>query len=130
MIEKIVDLARKRGLTQGQLEAAAHLPQGRISKWKNRDGEPSVSQGLKLARLLGSSLDYLADEETSSPPAPALSADEERILWLVRAAGLSADDVAKAITRYTAAVADAAGMTSSTDRIPGDAERARQPKRA
>lgn len=84
MLEKIEVLRVVRGLDQGELEVKAGLAQGRISKWKRGIGKgPSVQEGLRIARVLGVSLDYLADESEDDPL-------QDLARWLARVADLFA----------------------------------------
>jgi transcriptional regulator with XRE-family HTH domain len=66
-IEKIERALIERGLTQGALERAALLPENKLSKWK-AGGEPSLSQGLRIARILDVPLAWLADDAQGWPP--------------------------------------------------------------
>jgi transcriptional regulator with XRE-family HTH domain len=61
--QKLIRMMEQRGTTQGEVETAVGLPQGRISKWSAGLGEPSLAQGLHLARWFGVLLESLADDE-------------------------------------------------------------------
>ena len=94
-VEKILTLLEQRGWTQGYFESMAGLSANRISKWKNDQGEPTLRQGLRMARLLGVPIEYLADDQADAiEQPPALTADEDAILKLVRALRL---DVSQAM---------------------------------
>jgi len=59
MLQKILDAAEKKRLSQAALESAAALAKGRISKWKAAQGDPSWlrssgSQGWLTYRLITS----------------------------------------------------------------------------
>src|SRR5689334_4463054 len=61
MLDKIVELARRRGYTAGRLEEAADLATNRISKWRDRTkqrSEPTARQLWRIARVLGAKIDY------------------------------------------------------------------------
>jgi transcriptional regulator with XRE-family HTH domain len=68
LVEKLEMALRSKGLTQGSFERLAMLSENRISKWKNNQGEPTVRQALRMARLLDLPLDYLADDEVDEEP--------------------------------------------------------------
>lgn len=85
--EKLRDLLDSRRMAQADLGAAVGLQQSRISKWVNGKGEPSLSQGLLLARALKVPIEYLADDKADKP-SPELSEAERLILETVRALGL------------------------------------------
>lgn len=79
-IEKIDEWLNRSGWTQGALERQAALPENRISKWRDV-GEPTISQGLRIAKVLGIPLDYLADDtQDEPPPSTELSQDEQLAL--------------------------------------------------
>jgi transcriptional regulator with XRE-family HTH domain len=61
--QKLIRLIEQRGTTQGDVEIAVGLPQGRISKWSAGQGEPTIRQALHLARWFGVLLESLADDE-------------------------------------------------------------------
>ena len=62
-IQKLIRLIEKRRKSQGEVETAVRLPQGRISKWSAGQGEPTIGQALHLARWFGVLLESLADDE-------------------------------------------------------------------
>jgi transcriptional regulator with XRE-family HTH domain len=61
--QKLMRLIEHRRTTQGDVETAVGLPQGRISKWSAGQGEPTIRQALHLARWFGVLLESLADDE-------------------------------------------------------------------
>jgi transcriptional regulator with XRE-family HTH domain len=67
-VKKLIRLIERRGTTQGDVEVAVKLPQGRISKWLGGQGEPSLRQGLRLARWFAVPLEWLADDEMDELP--------------------------------------------------------------
>lgn len=84
-IDRIVDLAKKRGFTQAAVERAVGLSENRISKWKNGDGEPTLRQAARIAVLLGTTVDYLANEAAKESLAiNELTAEERLIIDLLR----------------------------------------------
>jgi transcriptional regulator with XRE-family HTH domain len=71
-----------KGLTQGELEARAHLSENRISKWRNTNQKthPRWEEVVSLARVLDVSLDWLASGAPDElPPGPT---KEEELLSL------------------------------------------------
>lgn len=91
MVSKIRKLIEERGLTQGAVETAAHLPANRISKWAGGQGEPTARQALRLAQILGVPVGYLIDDAIDAlpEPPPALSEDEQAVLELFQALELN-----------------------------------------
>lgn len=69
MLEKILQAAKQRGITQQILEQSAALARNRISKWKADQGEPSWHEVVRLARVVDLPLDYLADDSADTAPA-------------------------------------------------------------
>jgi transcriptional regulator with XRE-family HTH domain len=61
--QKLIRLIEQHRTTQGDVETAVGLPQGRISKWSTGQGEPTIGQALNLARWFGVLLESLADDE-------------------------------------------------------------------
>lgn len=76
-----------RGMSQATLEALAKLPSNRISKWAAGQGEPTVSQAFRIARILNVDLSWLADEETDTQAPPLHSEQEKIIIHLARVMG-------------------------------------------
>lgn len=86
-------------------ETLGDISKSSIYDWCNDTSIPNVVAAARIARYFRTSLDYLADDTLESPPAPELTEDEARILWLVRAQGRSADDVARALDLYASETA-------------------------
>lgn len=88
-VEKLDKLRKARGLSQSDLADAAKISQPRISEWRREESRgPTLPVALTLARTLGVSLDYLADDAQDDPPAPAVTADEMKVIELVRELGV------------------------------------------
>lgn len=100
MVDKIVLLADRKGWNQGEFEALAKLPQARISKWKKGEGEPTARQALRMAHLLGVSVDYLVDDlqEEPSHSFTATTEAERTALDMVRELGLTKGDVIRLLS--------------------------------
>jgi transcriptional regulator with XRE-family HTH domain len=98
LAEKLERLRRRAGLSQGELAASVGTYQSRISEWELAKGGPNLAQALRLARLLGVPLDYLADDaQDEPPPASALSEDERYVLRTLRALGLDAESAIRGL---------------------------------
>ena len=63
MVEKLEAALHAKGFTQTSFERLAMLSANRISKWKNDHGEPTARQAMRIARLLGLSVEYLVDDD-------------------------------------------------------------------
>jgi transcriptional regulator with XRE-family HTH domain len=88
MMAKIVELARRRGHTAETLEEAAGLAQNRISKWKDRTkqrSEPSARQLWKIAKVLGTKIDYFLED--NSDDALAFADEMDHVIWVARKLG-------------------------------------------
>ncbi len=101
MIAKMVMLAGRKHLDQGELEQLAGLPKGRISKWKGGTGSPTVKQAVRIARVLDVDIGYLLDD-AQAEPAPELTPGERSVLNVYRALRLSEEE---AVTRLVAPLA-------------------------
>jgi len=84
-IEKLIRLIEQRGTTQGEVETAVRLPQGRISKWAAGQGEPSLRQGLRLARWFAVPVEWLADDTLDEMPPEEVSGDLLRTITAILA---------------------------------------------
>jgi transcriptional regulator with XRE-family HTH domain len=103
--EKIAWLCRERGLTQKRVGELAALPENRISKWLDGQGEPTARQALRLARVLDVPMDWLVDDEADVPPPdPGLSPAELRAVEMTRALNLDASEVIRRMSHPTTAV--------------------------
>jgi transcriptional regulator with XRE-family HTH domain len=89
MLEKIEEARKRIDLKQAELERAAFLAQGRISKWKDEKGEPSARQLLRIADILGVSMRWLVDDDMEVDQiVEKLSSAEIAVLTAYRASGL------------------------------------------
>jgi transcriptional regulator with XRE-family HTH domain len=106
--EKIAWLCRERGLTQKRVGELATLPENRISKWLDGQGEPTARQALRLSRVLEIPLDWLIDDEQDVPPPPPdLSIPEQRAVEMVRALRLGKEEVIRRLSGEMAATTPA-----------------------
>jgi transcriptional regulator with XRE-family HTH domain len=85
VIDKIVEFARRQGMTQGGLERAAGLSANRISKWKDGKGRPTLAQAARIAKQLELPIAFLADDAQDEPlPSAELERDEQAAMALYR----------------------------------------------
>jgi transcriptional regulator with XRE-family HTH domain len=101
-VVRILKLLEGTGMDQGELESAALLSHGRVSKWKKGIGQPTAKQALRIARILNVPLEWLVDEEAGETPPetppevkPAYTAEEQAIIGAYRASGLTLDEAAR-----------------------------------
>lgn len=68
--EKIVLLRKQAGLSQEELAEKLQISRQSISKWESGQSMPESDKLLSLSRALGSSVDFLLDDEKTSPADP------------------------------------------------------------
>lgn len=90
--QKIRKARRDRGLTQGDIAAESGLVPSAISGIESGERRPYVDQASRIAKALGVSLDWLADDDRDDEPRETTSEDEQ-ILRVIRAAGVTFDDL-------------------------------------
>jgi transcriptional regulator with XRE-family HTH domain len=99
--EKIDTMARERGLTPAALSRLTGIPSPRFSEWKQSDADrprgPTVPQLLAVARVLNTTMEYLADDTMSDPPPPAVSDAEGKLLWALRALEVDPDEALRLV---------------------------------
>lgn len=118
--EKLEKWMRKKNWTQKTLAEMSGVPEGRFSDWKKlRDdgkwgagrGGPSMWQAVSIARALGVTAEFLADDDLIEPPALALTEDQRALLRVARSIG---EDIA--IQRLS--LAPTPGNASKQDAVP------------
>jgi transcriptional regulator with XRE-family HTH domain len=121
MLEKIDLVLRRKGLSQAALERIALLPAGRISKWKDQKGEPTVRQALRIAHALDVPIPWLVDDGMDEPPPVSAmpSAAEQLAQRMVRAGDLTEDEVILALSSAIAARSIHAGTPATAGRPAG-----------
>ena len=67
--EKLQTLRKAAGLSQEQLAERLNVTRQAVSKWETGEGKPDIDNLLPLARLLGTTVDYLLDDEANQPHA-------------------------------------------------------------
>lgn len=88
LVEKLLVLLKKKGYTQRGFEYAAGLSENRISKWKAGQGEASLLEAVRMAKLLEVSLDYLAGVEDRGDRMSELTRDERLVIEMARKLGM------------------------------------------
>lgn len=78
MVDRISDLAKKKGISIAALEKAIGLSNGIIGKWKKQS--PSCDKLKLVADYLNTTLDYLVYGKKISSPVTELSTDEQELL--------------------------------------------------
>ena len=58
-MEGLMERRKAAGITQEQVAAALNVTQGAVSHWERGEGLPTISNLVKLARLLGCTVDDL-----------------------------------------------------------------------
>lgn len=71
LMEKVDKLLKQRGSNQADLARALGVAPSRVTNWIQGTGVPNAYQTLVLARMLGVSMEYLADQEQEGPPPDA-----------------------------------------------------------
>ena len=70
--EKIIDLRKKRGLSQEDLAITLGVSRQAVSKWETGEAKPDTDKGIALAEYFEVTTDWLVrDFEFQSAPAPA-----------------------------------------------------------
>lgn len=65
--EKLQNLRRAAGLSQEQLAERLGVTRQAVSKWETGEGKPDIDNLLPLAKLLGTTVDYLLDDGADEP---------------------------------------------------------------
>jgi transcriptional regulator with XRE-family HTH domain len=87
---KLKNLMNSRGLNGQKLARLSQVSDSEISRILQGKSRPGLDNALRLARALGVSLDYLADDQLDSePPEPAdsLSLEERKVLGIIQKVG-------------------------------------------
>ena len=67
LCEKLQNLRRAAGLSQEQLAEQLGVTRQAVSKWETGEGKPDIDNLLPLAKLLGTTVDYLLDDGADEP---------------------------------------------------------------
>ena len=83
--EKLQSLRKAAGLSQEALAERLNVTRQAVSKWETGEGKPDIDNLLPLAKLLGTTVDYLLDdgaEEAQPQPEPRPQTESVgRELW-------------------------------------------------
>lgn len=82
--EKILQALDRKRMSKADLARDTKLGAPRFSKWFGGTGKPNLYQALKIARVLGVPLEFLADEEATELEEPKESPYETEEYRLVR----------------------------------------------
>src|SRR3954447_25694961 len=101
--EKLVALCRRQRLKQSDLIRVSGASKSAMSAWFKGKFKPDLVSALTMARALGVSLEYLADDSLDVEiTVRDLSEDERFVLRVFRAFGIDADQAAKRMAQGTA----------------------------
>lgn len=92
--EKLKSLMEVHRLAERDVAERANVSPATAHRW-TKSTWPRLDEALRLARSLGVSLEYLADDSLDEPPVSAFTDDERLVLRVVHALGLSADEVVR-----------------------------------
>src|SRR5690242_9962568 len=90
--EKLLNRMRRLGLNGQKLAKVSEVSDSEISRILAGKSRPGLENAFRLARAVGVSLDYLADDALESDPledADPLTADEREVLALAHGIGPS-----------------------------------------
>jgi transcriptional regulator with XRE-family HTH domain len=82
--EKIEEWLRTSGRTAAWLANQTGLASGTVSRYLSDKRDPRRPELVRLAKAMGVSLDYLADDDVTEPPQPLVS---QRIIDAIRILG-------------------------------------------
>ncbi|MCR5236428.1 MAG: helix-turn-helix domain-containing protein [Lachnospiraceae bacterium] len=81
MYERFAELLNERGKRPSDLTEATGISSTVFSEWKSGKSQPKVDKLVKIARYLGTSVEYLVTgEDPAQLPQVVLSSDEEDLL--------------------------------------------------
>ena len=63
LADKIIDLRKKNGWSQGELASQLNVSRQAVSKWEGAQSVPDLERVLQMSRLFGVSTDYLLKDE-------------------------------------------------------------------
>jgi transcriptional regulator with XRE-family HTH domain len=89
---KLEMLLKAAGLGQGEAANAVGIDGSRLSEWKARKWRMPVEVGVRLAKTLGTTAEYLADEALDEPP-PALSDEARYLIRFIADVGFTPQEV-------------------------------------
>lgn len=85
MYERFAELLKIGGKRPSDVTEATGISSTVFSEWKSGKSQPKVDKLVKIARYLGTTVEYLVTGETSDPlPSVILSEEEEGLLAAYR----------------------------------------------
>lgn len=78
-MEKVWKLLEKRGMLAADLSRTTGIRESRLSQLGKDDGKLRLPEALRIARALGTTIEYLADPEMDEPP---VHAGQESPVWI------------------------------------------------
>jgi len=85
---KLNNLLSQKGLSQRDLARILGESKDRINRWFTGTQVPDVKSALRLARVFGVSVEYLADDAIDDPPTLSRTMEELALLELARETGV------------------------------------------
>jgi transcriptional regulator with XRE-family HTH domain len=85
--EKLFARMEERGLIPAKLAGLSGVPKNKFTLWK-KGALPGIDDAIKVARHLGVSLDYLADDYLDDPDGHVLSEEQQRLLAIAGEVGV------------------------------------------
>jgi transcriptional regulator with XRE-family HTH domain len=110
--EKLDKYLLETGRKPADIARAAGVAPSQISKYRSGTTKPAISALLRISRTTGIALEYWLDDEMDQPPQLETTPDEARVLWVVRALRLDAEEVLRRIER--------AGSMPESEKPSGD----------
>ena len=96
--EKLADYCERTRMSQRDLaDAVGGVSRTKVNAWLAGKTLPDIEEALRLARLIGVSVDFLADDKLDAPPSPPMTDDEVYILTLIRDLGMGRQEAVKRI---------------------------------
>lgn len=87
--EKVNKLLAEKGLSQRALAGLlGDVNKDSVNRWCRGSQMPDVKTALRLARVLGVSLDYLVDDQMDEPPTLGLTSEELALVEAAREMGV------------------------------------------
>ena len=63
MVKKLAEIRKKKGLNQAVIAEACGVAQSAVAMWENGAATPRVDRLIKIAEILGCSVDELLSDE-------------------------------------------------------------------
>jgi transcriptional regulator with XRE-family HTH domain len=96
LIEKVKRLMTEQRISQVSLANRLGVSEARVSKWFQGTGLPDPYKLRKIGEMLDVPMDWFVDDSSPDPPSPvsnldtgpAISKEEEHVLYLARTIGI------------------------------------------